>query len=182
MKGVILTELIEMIEARYSPAVADAVLTPVGLQSGGVYTSVGNYEYAELAELLERLTLQTGNSKSFLLKQLGQHLFPRFLRLYPQFIVGISVFELLARVDDTIHATLKNMHPDAEMPWLRFERLSENVAQFEYRSRRAMADYAEGLIEACIAHFGESITVDRRDLDGEPATHVCFTLTKIARQ
>ena len=103
MKGVILTELIEMIEARYSPAVADAVLTPVGLQSGGVYTSVGYYEHREFSELLNRLIQQTGKSKRTLLKQLGQHLFPRFLRLYPQFIVGTNVFELLARVEDTIH-------------------------------------------------------------------------------
>ena len=182
MKGIILTELIDLIETRYSPRIADAVLAPAGLLSAGVYTAVGNYDYEEFVELVARFARVTQQTPDAVLRELGRHTFKKFMRQYPQFVVGDSAFELLARVDDTIHATLANVHPDAELPKLRFEALDAGRARIEYRSERAMADYAEGAIHGCIAHFDESIDVAREDLAGAPGTHACFTLTKTTRR
>jgi hypothetical protein len=52
---------------------------------------------------------------------------------------------------------------------------------FIYRSRRRMADFAQGLIEGCVAHFKESMTIQRAELpaQGEEAL-TRFTLVRTA--
>ena len=51
-----------------------------------------------------------------------------------------------------------------------------------YRSRRRLADLAQGLIEGCIAHFGEEVAVRREDLEGGDGEVVRFELVATPRQ
>ncbi|MFM8467088.1 MAG: heme NO-binding domain-containing protein [Oxalobacteraceae bacterium] len=60
------------------------------------------------------------------------------------------------------------------------ERLADNRMLFVYRSSRALADFAEGLIEGCVAHFGEPMHIERTDLATEGGgSHTRFTLTRL---
>ena len=47
----------------------------------------------------------------------------------------------------------------------------------EYSSKRPFADLAEGLINACIEHFGEPVDVQRENLSAD-GTAALFTLTR----
>jgi Haem-NO-binding len=192
MIGVLFTDLIDMIEAQYSPAIADAILTPPGLASRGVYTSVGVYEYREFNQLLERFAAQVGANRTVLLQQFGRFHFIRLMRLYPHLVAGLTdTFSLLARIDHPIHSTVVSLHVNAEVPHITFERQSPVRARLEYRSVRPLADVAEGLIVAAIAHFKEQIQIERVDYapdgsqdstNGEIGRHACFILTKAALQ
>jgi hypothetical protein len=181
MIGVLFTDLLQMIETQYSPSVADAILTPPGLASGGVYTSVGVYEYREFDQLLERLVARTGTSRASVLHQFGRFHFRRLMKLYPHLVVGVAdTFTLLARVHHPIHSTVTSLHANAEVPHIEFIQESPQRAQLLYRSPRPLADIAYGLIDGAIVHFKESITVERSELAANDAggETACFTLTK----
>ena len=49
-----------------------------------------------------------------------------------------------------------------------------------YRSKRALADFAQGLLEACIAYFNEPMQIARQDIPEHEGHHTRFTLTNTA--
>ena len=66
--------------------VLDEVLQQAQLPSGGAYTSIGTYDWRELAQLATLLAAQTGTTVPELLRGYGRHLFAVFAREYPQLL------------------------------------------------------------------------------------------------
>jgi len=52
MKGIVFTELFDMVEDKFSPDMLDDVLDGCTLESGGAYTTVGTYDHKELLEIV----------------------------------------------------------------------------------------------------------------------------------
>lgn len=168
MLGMVFTEFLEMVEQRFSPAVADQLLTRVQTTSGGAYTAVGNYPHQEMSALVQALASHTGLPTAALVQAFGEYLFERFVLLYPGFFADQpDSFGLLASVDAYIHREVRKLYPDAELPQIHVQRESEQRLVLNYRSARAMADLAEGLIRACIRHYGETVQLQRTDLPSE---------------
>jgi hypothetical protein len=180
MKGIVFTKFIEMVEESYSVDFADQMIEMANLPSGGVYTAVGTYDHRELVALLTTLSQLSGQSLPDLLHRYGNYLFGQFAKLYPHFFVDVhSSIEFVSRIEDVIHVEVKKLYPDAELP--RFDVLEHTPDRLKivYRSDRHLGDLAEGLLESCIVHFGESdqIALIRENLTS-PETPVCFTLTR----
>jgi Haem-NO-binding len=179
MKGVVFAEFLEMVEDRFSPEIADRIIEVSDLPSGGAYTWIGTYDHAEIVQLITQLSVATGTSVPVLMHTFGKYMFGRFVVLYPQLFEGIeSAYSLLEKIDSTIHVEVRKLYPDAELP--RFECSTSEPGRLTmiYRSPRGFADFAAGLIEGCIEHFGETIDVQREDLSGGQGTQVRFSLTK----
>lgn len=179
MKGVVFTEFLEMVDARYSPATTEEILAESELASGGAYSAIGTYDPRELGRLLAALGRATGQDPAALLRGFGEHLFGRFASLYPQFFVAPkSAFEMLSSVEEHIHVEVRKLYPDAELP--RFDVLepSEGELELTYRSSRGLADLAAGLIAGCVAHYGGGISIAREDLSGGKNTEVRFRLKR----
>lgn len=171
MKGIVFTEFIEMVEQKFSRETADRMLDECDLASGGAYTSVGTYDHGEMVIMVVKLSELSGLTVPVLIKAFGYHLFQRFVLLYPGFFVGISsAMDFLARIEDFIHAEVKKLYPDAELPRFDVTRTEDGALELTYHSERHLGDLAEGLIESCIHHFGAPLTVTREDLDqpGQP--------------
>jgi hypothetical protein len=92
-----------------------------------------------------------------------------------------DVFSLLSALENTIHVDVNKLYRDAETPSFIYEQDGQQTMVFIYRSRRRMADFAQGLIAGCVTHFKESITIQRDDLppQGEEAL-TRFTLVRTA--
>jgi hypothetical protein len=90
-----------------------------------------------------------------------------------------DVFSLLSALENTIHVDVNKLYRDAETPSFIYEQDGQQTMVFIYRSRRRMADFAQGLIAGCVTHFKESITIQRDDLppQGEEAL-TRFTLVR----
>jgi len=56
MKGIIFTELVEMVEATFSPELMDELMEEADLPSKGIYTSVGTYDHTEILTLVSLLS------------------------------------------------------------------------------------------------------------------------------
>jgi len=179
VKGVVFTEFLEMVEEKFSPAVADSVIEQSALASGGAYTTLGSYDHQEMLQLVTNLSAATGVPPQDLIRVFGEHLFGRFLDYYPQLFTGIdSALELLRRVEDYIHVEVRKLYPDAELPTFQCWMVGREQLSMTYRSKRPFAALAEGLIRGCIEHFDEDINLEIHDLSNGAGTAARFVLTK----
>ncbi|MES2536801.1 MAG: heme NO-binding domain-containing protein [Pseudomonadota bacterium] len=179
MKGIVFRELVDMIEERFSPAIADKIISASSLATNGAYTSVGTYDHKEIVELVGHLSTTTGIPVPDLQRTFGEHLLNRFALLYPAHFRGQkSTFAFLAILDNKIHVEVKKLYPDAELPVFEHDLADPCKMVFVYRSKRPFADLAEGLIRGCIKHFNEDITLSRQDLPADEGAHTRFILIK----
>ena len=179
MKGIVFTELIEMVENDLGIDIADRMISNANTVNQGAYTSVGTYDHAELIQMVIALSEETSIAVPDLVKAFGRHLFSQFSQLYPQFFAGIdSAIEFLPRVETYIHVEVRKLYPDAELPTFDCVQ-ADGVLEMTYQSKRPFADLAEGLILACVEHFGDQIRVDRADLGQQNGTQARFTLTPV---
>ena len=177
MKGMVFTEILEMVEDRFGLDHADAVIEASGSTSGGAYTAVGNYDYMEMVRMVVALSQRSGVSVDVLLHAFGEHLFGVFQSKYGQFFAGTTTaFEFLGSIEDTIHVEVRKLYPDAELPSFSYPERSDTRLVMEYRSSRPLAHFAHGLVDGCIAHFGTPIEVVMDDLSDGAGTHARFTL------
>jgi hypothetical protein len=179
VKGIVFTEFLDMVEAQFTPAVADRMITAAAVPSDGAYTTVGTYDYREIIQLVAQLSALTSIPVPKLLHTFGIYLFDRFVMTYPRLFAGVtSAFSFLERVENHIHVEVRKLYADAELPTFVCDTSTPDRLTMLYRSSRPFADLAEGLIAGCIAHFGESICVHRDDIASSHGTHVRFVLTK----
>ena len=168
MKGILFTAFVEFIEHEL-PAAAGTVEI-------GAYSPLGSYPEEELLDLVARAGEVTGLPAPEVLRRFGAHLFRTLATLYPIFVDGVaSSFELLGGIETSVHGEVKKLYPDTEFP--RFEvRAVPGRLELVYRSRRPLADLADGMIRGCIAWFGDRVELDRRDLDAIDGRAARFTL------
>jgi hypothetical protein len=171
MKGIVFTEFLEMVEAKFGPALVDRIISAAALPNDGAYTSVGSYDHRELVRLVVALGEATATPAPALVHAFGEYLFERFAQLYPTFFSADGgTFEFLCDIENHIHVEVRKLYPEAELPTFRCERPEKGELVMLYASPRGFADLAAGLIDGCIAHFREPIRVTRTDLptvDGE---------------
>ena len=180
MKGIVFTKFIEMVETQFSIDMAEDMIEACALPHGGAYTAVGTYDHQEMVALLVQLSRMTDKPVPDLLRAYGNYLFGQFAQLYPVFFEGVTTSLAFAgQIDAVIHVEVMKLYPDAQLP--RFETLLQSADELKivYRSDRHLGDLAEGLLQACIAHFGEqnSVCLKRENLQ-EPGDPVCFTMTR----
>lgn len=179
MKGIVFCEFVEMLEQEFSADMADEIISGTTLESGGAYTTVGTYDHHEMLALVTQLSEKTGTPVPDLVEAFGRYLFGRFVDLYPAFFEGVDgAFSFLDRIEEHVHVEVRKLYPDAELPTFKTSRTDDNTMVMVYQSTRPFADLAKGLIEGCIAHYGEPVDVQMEDLSDEGRTHVRFTLMR----
>jgi hypothetical protein len=176
MKGIVFTELLEMVAMMKSEDFVDELIESCDLPSGGAYTAVGTYPHQEAVTLLMRLSTMTGTPPGDLLRAFGSHLFGRFYILYPAFFENVeTAIDFLSQIEDVIHVEVRKLYPDAELPTFEATRPTDGRLDLVYRSERHMGDLAEGLIDGCVSHYGVPHRVERSDnADGS----VLFRITR----
>jgi hypothetical protein len=169
VKGLVFTEFLDLVDEQFSIETCERIIEMSPLPSGGIYTSVGTYEPQEMKVLLGNLTEVTGIPAPDLLQTFGRHLFGRFFATFPVFFEGItSTFDFLPLVESYVHVEVRKLYADTELPTFECEMAAPGTMILTYRSKNDLPDLAEGLILGCIEHFGDSLTVRRERLGGDP--------------
>ena len=180
MKGIVFTEFFDLVAGKFGMDMVDDIIDACELPSGGSYTAVGTYDHREIVDLVGALSEKSQVPVPDLLNVYGEHLFGRFVVLYPQFFANgnssANAFEFLAGVQNYIHVEVRKLYPTAELPTFDIERPSANTLVMIYHSGRHLEDVAEGLIQGCLKHFKEEARIDR--CDDEASGGVKFTLTQ----
>ena len=166
MKGMVFTEFLDMVEEKFSPAMADQIIEAAQGKTAGAYTAVGTYDHAELVRMILALGQATGLPVPDLMRGFGHHMAVRFAALFGAFFsTQNNVFDFLASVDSVIHVEVLKLYPDAELPSFKVLQRSGDHLAINYISSRHMHDLALGLIEGAAAHYGEAISVSQQKLD-----------------
>lgn len=177
MKGIVFSTFLELVESKFSVEIADRMIVASG--SSGSYTTLGTYNHNELIHMVVKLSEETGIPAADLVRTFGEYLFGQLIEMAPQFgEMNSTVFEFLQKVDSYIHVEVRKLYPEAELPRFEYHTPASDVLEMTYHSSRPFADLAEGLIQGCILHYGESIDVKRENLSESSGTAARFILTK----
>lgn len=176
MKGIIFTELMEMVETGHGLEIADKLLSHPKLSTGGVYIATGTYPVEDLEILLGTLQEILGADRDTLLKLFSGHLFQTFEKKYAGLLEGYSdTFGLLKMIEGHIHVEVKKLYPDAELPEFEVESETQDQLVLIYTSSRHMGALAEGLMEAAARHFQETFDIQKEKITTESMR---FTLNR----
>jgi len=179
MKGIVFTEFLDMVEAKFGYDVVDQIIIESKLSTDGIYTSVGTYPHSEIVTLLMNLSKKVEIDPGLLLKEFGKYLFDTFLANYPQFFTSVdNAFDFLHSIDNHIHVEVLKLYPDATLPKFNSEEDDHGNMIMTYKSERKMAALADGLIEKSIAYYKQEYTVDM-DYIKEDGSEVKFTIRKV---
>ncbi|MCU7938092.1 MAG: heme NO-binding domain-containing protein [gamma proteobacterium symbiont of Bathyaustriella thionipta] len=177
MKGIVFTVFLEFVEEIFDADRVDDIIELAALPSEGAYTSVGTYNHQEMLQLVSALSELSHIPVHELVNKFGRHLFGCLSSAHPQFLEGVdSSFQLLASIEDYIHVEVRKLYPDAELPRFEYKFPRPEQMIMTYHSTRPFGDLAQGLIEGCIAHFGENIRLEREELSTEKGFSTRFIL------
>jgi Haem-NO-binding len=178
MKGIVFTEFFEMVEQKFDYKMVDNLLNTTDLASGGVYTAIGTYSHTEMVSLVVNLSQQSQIPVPDLLRVFGGYLFKTFTKTYHHFIEKApDAFSFLASIHNYIHVEVRKLYPDAELPHFDIENPDPNTLIMTYTSVRKMADLAYGLIEGCMEHYKENVSIIQESLNDDGSS-VKFVITK----
>ncbi len=178
MKGIIFTEFLEMVEEQFGMEIADNIIEHSELQSGGIYTSIGTYDFNEMVALISELHKEVGIPVNDLLYTFGKYLFDGLGTAHPEVIANYSnPIGLLYSIEDHIHVHVKKLYPDAELPTFHILEKSERHLSMIYSSSRGLYALAQGLIEKTFEHFDTTsqVTYELLEKDG---TRVKFDIVQ----
>lgn len=179
MKGLVFSQFIDMVEERFGPDLLERIISACDLPSGGIYSSLGTYDFEELASLVGALSRETGTAPGALIKAFGMHLFGRLVNLYPQFLDGeTSIMGFVPKVENYIHHEVRKLYPDATLPSFVIEEAGPDHLVFVYQSPRPLGDLAEGMLLGCMEHFHEDVELKRQDMPVQSGGRSRFTLTR----
>ncbi|GGD11744.1 heme NO-binding domain-containing protein [Hyunsoonleella pacifica] len=178
MKGILFTEFLDLVEDKYGLEMVDKIITSSKLESEGVYTAVGTYEFSEMLQLLQHLSTNTGISIDDLLLVYAEHFFDVLKQNYPELLAAYKdPVEMLASIENHIHVEVKKIYPDAELPTFDVLKKTKKSLVMIYKSSRAMHHFGLGLMNKTFEHFNATadIVVEKLRDDG---TEVKFVINK----
>ncbi len=178
MKGIVFTEFLELVEAKFGLEMVDTIISQSELDSGGVYTSIGTYSFSEMRSLLKNLSSNTQISIDNLLLVYAEHFFSVIERSYPDMLAAYKdPIEMLSSIEHHIHVEVRKIYHDAELPTFEVLEKSENSLVMVYRSSRAMHHFGLGLMNKTFEHFNATAEINLEKIN-EDGTVVKFTIDK----
>ncbi len=166
MKGVFFVELLKMAEDRLGEAQVDIILNNLRLPSGGAYTTVQRFPREEYERLLKALARALGETRAQLSYRFGRWMFCYFASLHPDFVAQhTSTYSLLSDLEEKVHAQIRKLDDQADIPQMEVEKRSGHEYILLYRSTRKMIDFCQGSLEASLDHFREKAELTREVIE-----------------
>ena len=104
MKGIVFTEFLDLVEDKFGLEMLDTILSESDLESNGIYTSIGTYNFSEMLQLLKSLSAHTDISIDDLLLVYAEHFFSVIEESYPGLLATYKdPIEMLASIENHIH-------------------------------------------------------------------------------
>ncbi|MBO6504460.1 MAG: heme NO-binding domain-containing protein [Kordiimonadaceae bacterium] len=168
MRGILFTEYFDFVAAQAGEEALEEVLAELDGKITGAYTSVGNYSFAEFANIHTLLCSKLDASPEDMARQYGENLLHRFRDLFPSYFEDVAngiVF--LEKVGDHIHEEVMKLYPDAKPPVIKVQRINGEPSFLIYQSHRPLAAVSEGLASECLRFFGDPYKLGQQFKSGD---------------
>lgn len=181
MKGIVFTEFLDFVDARYGADMVDDIIEDASPANGGAYTSAGAYSFEEMGALVGALATRTGVPAPDLIRAFGARLCQRFVVKFPVFFdAETCLFDFLESIDGHIHVEVRKLYPDAEPPRFHVRSRSARSIDIDYASCRPLEALAEGMILAAAEHYGETVDVVRTRVCAPEGDMTRFSISRAA--
>ncbi|WP_289024156.1 heme NO-binding domain-containing protein [uncultured Salegentibacter sp.] len=161
MKGIVFTEFLDMVEQEFGLETLDKIISSSQLESNGVYTSVGTYDFFEMQKLIGNLSIETGIPANDLIYAYGKFFFHVLTRHHKDiFSLYSSPIEMLASVENHIHVQVRKIYPGAELPTFKITNQKEDSLEMIYFSERSMYMFAKALMEKTFEHYHKNCYIE----------------------
>ena len=178
MNGVVFTKFLAMVEEQFGLEVVDTIIETSNLTSEGIYTSVGTYDFNEMASLIDSLSKTIDTDAKILLQGLGSYLFTDLVKVHPEVIENFTdPIYLLSHAENCIRADVQKLYPEAKLPIIKVLENTDASISVIYISSTASFHLAHGLIAGCFKHYNRSFTVAHEMLNVD-GTEVRFDIVQ----
>lgn len=170
MKGAMFVHLIEFAQGELGEENAEREIQRLGLESGGAYTEVGRYPFAEFELLQTAFAEAMQIERDVFSRRLGHFILPALVasRAIP---LDMHPFEFLEQVHGVIHKSVRKLYPDSSPPSVRVvARQGVQRLLLRYESVRPMASICRSMLEATMDTFGCSNLYRVERIDAAPHT------------
>jgi hypothetical protein len=117
LKGIIFSEFLNLVEAKFGLETVDEIIEKSDLESEGIYTSIGTYSFSEMLQLLNHLSSKTNILIDDLLLIYAEHFFSVIEDSYPGLLASYKdPIEMISSIENHIHVEVRKIYPDAELP------------------------------------------------------------------
>lgn len=175
MKGVIFNLLQAVVTEAHGDDVWDDLIDQAG--ASGAYTSLGNYDDAELEALVAAACEKLGLDRGAVLRWFGQQAMPHLAIAYPVFFEGhAGARTFLEGINDIIHAEVRKLYVGAECPHFNIQNAPGDRMDMDYLSSRRMCALAQGFTEGAARHFGEDIDFEHLTCTERGDPHCTFRI------
>lgn len=163
MKGAVFIALNDFIEEGFGIEVWESILNEARPASGGVYTSVQNYDDSELVDIVHAVCRQLKIDKGQALRIFGDYLFATLNRKHPIFTsLQPDLFKFLASVEGVVHVEVEKLFTGVQLPTMKAIEKSDDCVVLHYESARKMCELAEGLIQGAAKYYGVEVELTQR--------------------
>jgi hypothetical protein len=176
MRGVIFTELFELVEQKFGYDLLDEVIEGAKLDNDGAYAATGNYPFEELLRIVTVLSERSNIPVSDLLEVYGEHLFTKLIAIIPEAADIGNVIDFIKGVETYIHVEVRKLYPNAELPTFEVLSSSSQALELNYVSSKNIPQLAKGLMMGASKYFKQPIEITF-ELSEEGKTH--FTIVKV---
>jgi heme-NO-binding protein len=159
MKGVVFNLLEAVVTSNYGADTWDSLLDAAGV--GGAYSSLGNYDDAEIEALVAAACRALNLNRGEVLRWFGREAMPVLAEMYPEFFEPHAASRpFVAGVNDVIHAEVRKLYAGAACPHFGIREDDDGAMTMRYQSSRRMCALAVGFIEGAAARWCETIDIE----------------------
>jgi len=179
LKGIIFSEFLNLVEAKFGLETVDEIIEKSDLESEGIYTSIGTYSFSEMLQLLNHLSTKTNISIDDLLLVYSEHFFSVIEDSYPGLLASYKdPIEMISSIENHIHVEVRKIYPDAELPTFIVKEKNKDSLIMIYKSSRAMHHFGLGLMNKTFEYFNSKASIVLEKIK-ENGTEVRFIINKI---
>ena len=95
-----------------------------------------------------------------LLEMFGKYSFPHFMDKFSSYFENVTCsFEVIKRIDEIINKDMRAALPDDYLPEVIIRPVDGQIIELEYKSKRKLCEFLEGLILGCAHHYRDKIQI-----------------------
>lgn len=168
MKGALFVHMIEFTQRELGETAVEREIARLNLGSGGAYTTIGMYPFGEFEQLHHAFADAMRIDGAAFSRRVGRYVLPLLVEGRG---VGLDThpFDFLEQVHGVIHRDVRKLYSDSNPPDVQVvARDGEQRLVLRYASKRPMAAFCRGMLEATLQTFGCAglYRIDR--IDAEP--------------
>ena len=176
MRGLMFNYFLKYIESYYNYTLVDTILEASAIESKSGFADGGMYKDEDFINLIETASTTLQVPLSQLLESCGKEIFSplyqKYLTIYNKKTDKFSsAFDFITLLEEIHYKEVVKLYPESIFP--HFEVISRNGSMIEiaYHSERNLPFFAKGLLQGCIEHFNEALTIEIQYNSQQTSTH-----------